>query len=310
MMKKRFLAAVLLSLFAILSNAQALQFIKSDHDPVSSAMGGASSVYSKSAYAAFNNMAAFAFSDDMVDVALSYSDAQPGGTRVRGVNLGGSMCVSDAFGISAAFSGGLGKAYDIVDMDGNKCGRFTPAEYMVSVGASYRFCPYVSVGLNAGYAGTMLADGINYGALVSDIFVMSEFYGARLTLGLSDIGTQISSAGGNRYMLPTSIVAGAGYSADFGSMHKVKVAAESNLWHGGKFSVAVGTSYSFHDFLEVRAGYRYGGRTVIPSYCSAGMGLKIAGVCLDFSYILPVFQNRMSGTWVVGLGFAIGRDDN
>lgn len=308
-MKRGIFLTVLLSLSTILSNAQTLQFVKSDMNSVSSGMGGTSSVYTKTAYTAFNNIASLPFSDETMDFALSYYDVQPKGTHVRGSSLGGAIHITDALGISAAFSGGIGSAYDIIDMDGNIQDSFIPSEYLLSIGASYKLASCLSVGINAGYAGTELAEGKSYGAFVSDIFVMSEFHGARFTLGLSDIGTPIKSVNGSQYMLPTSIVAGAGYTMDWGNNHRTRVAAECSLWYEYKVSASVGASYSFYDILEIRAGYRYRGKTIVPSYCSAGMGLKIAGISLDFSYILPVFQNRLSGTWSVGLSFTICKND-
>lgn len=306
-MKKGLFIFILMCLSAGLSNAQALQFVKSDMDPVSSGMGGVSSVYAKSAYSAFNNMAALPFTDNIMDVALGYYDMQPKGIRVRGADFGGSFRFADAAGVAVAFSGGRGLPYNMIDMDGNLCGTFVPSEYMVSAGAAYKFGSFISVGLSAGYACAELAEGVTYGALVSDLFFMSEIYGARFALGISDIGTAVRSSGGDSYMLPTSIVVGAGYSFDFGGRHSARVAAECNLWTGYKVSASAGLAYNFADLLEIRTGYMYGGKTAIPSHWSAGAGFKFAGISLDCSYTLPLLDNRLSGTWSIGVGFTLGK---
>lgn len=307
MMIKRLFISILLSLSVMMSNAQAFQFVKSGIDPVSSAMGGVSSVYVKPAYSAFNNLAVCSFSEYLMDVAVGYYDMQPNGTRVRGFNVGGYYCIADVLGVSVAFSGGKGLAYDQFDMNGNPCGNFTPSEYMVSVGTAYKLGSFLSFGLNAGYARAGMAPENSYSALVSDFFIMSEFSGVRFTLGISDLGTSIKSISGDSYSLPTTLVAGAGYTMHLGEGHTVRVATESNLWKECKVSTSVGASYMFADLVEIRAGYRYGGSTVIPSYCSAGIGVDVFGLCLDFSYVLPVIHNRLSGSWNIGLSFTIGR---
>lgn len=309
MMKRDLFVIILLSLIPIVGNAQALQFLKADVDPMTSAMGGVTSVYGNSAYSAFNNAALLPFNEQKLDVAIGYYDIQPKGTRVRGMNVGGAYCVNDALGFSFAFSGGRGNPYESIDAEGNFNGRFSPSEYLVSIGAAYGFGQIVSVGLNVGYAMNELSQGVFYNALVSDLFAMAELYGIRLTAGVSDFGTFVRSVSGTSYSLPSSVVVGIGYTFDMWEEHVLKIAAEGNLWKEKKVSASLGASYRYADFLEVRAGYRYGGRTFIPSSFSVGLGLRFAGFGLDFSYLPPVVKNRLSETWSVGLLFSIDKDD-
>ena len=52
----------------------------------------------------------------------------------------------------------------------------------------------------------------------------------------------------------------------------------------------------------VRAGYRYGGKSVIPSYASVGAGVRFAGVKVDLAYV--VSSSPMANTLGVSLGYS------
>jgi hypothetical protein len=56
--------------------------------------------------------------------------------------------------------------------------------------------------------------------------------------------------------------------------------------------------------VSVRAGYRYGGKSVIPSYASVGAGFKLFGVSLDLAYLIASGDSPLQNTLTFGLGYS------
>ena len=131
------------------------------------------------------------------------------------------------------------------------------------------------------YLGNTLAEGQSYSAVSSDIFLMSEFSSFRAAIGVSSLGSKVRSASGESFSLPASATLGLGYGDVFGQRHGVEVLVDADCYFSGAFSAAAGASYTYNDMVSVRAGYRYGGDSVIPSFASVGAGVKLFGVRLD-----------------------------
>jgi hypothetical protein len=55
--------------------------------------------------------------------------------------------------------------------------------------------------------------------------------------------------------------------------------------------------------ISVKAGYKYGGKSIIPSYASVGAGFRFAGVTLDFAYLMGGASSPMKNTLSIGLGY-------
>ena len=64
----------------------------------------------------------------------------------------------------------------------------------------------------------------------------------------------------------------------------------------------MGTSYNFKDMFSLRAGYRYGGESVIPSYASVGLGAGISGVMFNVAYLFA--SETLSNTLCVGCSYS------
>ena len=101
-------------------------------------------------------------------------------------------------------------AYDIYDAGGTVTGSFAPSEMQANVGLGWRFMPWLSLGANARYLSSTLSEGHSYGAVSSDIFVMSRISDFSLALGVSSLGSRVESASGATYSLPASLTFGAG----------------------------------------------------------------------------------------------------
>ena len=70
----------------------------------------------------------------------------------------------------------------------------------------------------------------------------------------------------------------------------------------GAFSAAFGAEYGFNDMIFARAGYRYGGNSVLPSFASVGAGVKVAGIKMNVAYLLA--NDLIGNTLSISLGYS------
>ena len=83
----------------------------------------------------------------------------------------------------------------------------------------------------------------------------------------------------------------------------MNVALDADCYFEGAVAAALGAGYTFNDMFSFNAGYRYGGKSVIPSYASLGVGGRFMGVSLDFAYVLPM-TTSMSNTLSLAVGYS------
>ena len=169
-------------------------------------------------------------------------------------------------------------------------------------GFSYRFLPFLSAGVNVGYASSKLAESASYGAFNADVFVMAKFGGLKVAAGVSDIGSAVSSASGTSFSLPTAATLGAGFQTVAAEKHGIEVNADADYYLAGAFSAALGASYTYNDMISVRAGYRAGSESVIPSFASVGAGVKLMGIKLSVAYLIAS-DSPLANTLALGLGY-------
>jgi hypothetical protein len=199
---------------------------------------------------------------------------------------------------------GMFPEYDIFNDNGSHKGTFTPSDVQFKAGASYRFLPFLSAGVNLGYASSSLAEGVSYGAFNADVFLMSKFADYKVALGLTDLGSAVVSASDVKFSLPSALTLGLGYDKTFADVHKVDVALDLDYYFEGQVAASVGADYTFNNMISFCAGYRYGGNSVIPSYASLGLGGSFYGVSLDLAYVLPVAKSPMSNTLSLAVGYS------
>ena len=302
-MKTRTLIIILIAIFLPASlSAQALPFTAVDYNPISLAKGGTSIVQTSSVSgAAFTNAASVPFSDLKADLAAGYAMWAPDGVSTNVLSFAGAFNIKQELGIALGVSYGMNPAYDVIDASGASKGQFKPTEMQLKAGVSYRFLPFLSLGANIGYASSKLAAGASYGSLDADVFLMAKFGGFKLAAGLSDLGTGITSASGTKYSLPTAVSVGLGYDLSFGEKNAIEVIADGDYYLSGGLAVSLGACYAYDDLIFVRAGYRAGGQTVLPSFMSLGLGVKFAGVRLDLAYLTA---SPLSNTIALGLGYS------
>ena len=289
-------------LFPALAGAQALPFTAAETDAASLGTAGANLVQTGAiANASFSNAAAIPFSDAKMDVAAGYTMWQPTSVGSNMINVGAAYNMNNKLGVAVGFLYGMNPAYDITDASGAVKGQFKPSDMHMNVGVAYRFLPFLSVGANVGYATSSLAKENSYGALAADVYAMAQFSGLRVTAGVANVGTSVKAKNGTAFSLPTSVALGAGYEMAFADVHSVDVLLDADYYFGGWFAAAAGAAYTYNDLVVVRAGYRYGGASPIPSYASVGAGVKFAGAKLDLAYLIG--SSAMKNTLALSLGY-------
>lgn len=300
---------ILIYIFALLMpvavSAQALPFVAADYSAGAMAKAGSNATETSStAFASFENIAAVPYSDKSADLALGYTLWQPSSVSSNVILVGGSYNLADKLGFALGMTYGMLPEYDIFNDNGSHKGTYTPSDVQVNAGASWRFLPFLSAGVNLGYASSSLAEGVSYGAFNVDVFLMSKFADYKVALGLTDLGSAVVSASDVRFSLPSALTLGLGYDKTFVDVHKVDVALDLDYYFDGHVAASIGADYTFNNMISFLAGYRYGGNSVIPSYASLGLGGRFFGVNLDLAYVLPVAKSPMSNTLSLAVGYS------
>ena len=302
-------AAAFMTSFPALLHAQpgseALPHVRIVQDPQAAAMGGAGIVSTASmAYASYTNAAAIPYSEKSLDVAVAYQNWQPSAASTDFISIAGAYNIRDKVGITVGFSYGANPEYETFNAYGESSGMFSPSDMQANVGIGWRFLPFLSAGVNVKYVRSAVAEGHSFGAVASDIFLMSKLEDFKVALGVSSLGSKVTSASGAKYSLPTSVSLGAGYGHVFGEKHGLEILADADWYFSNAVSVEAGAAYTFNDLVSVRAGYHYGGESVIPSYASAGAGVKFFGVRIDAAYIIGTGDSPLKNTFLIGAGYS------
>lgn len=300
-----YFTVISLLLIPVAASSQALSYVAADMDAASLSMAGANVTETSSvANAAFTNAAAIPFFGAKADVSAGYTLWQPSAAQVNAVNVAGAYNIKEKFGVAVGFRYGMNPAYQITNESGAGKETFSPSDIQANVGLAWRFLPYLSVGANIGYASSTLAKGYSYGALTSDIFVMSKFSDFKVALGVSNLGTKVKTASKAAFSLPTSVTLGAGYDKVFAQKHGVGVNLDADYYLAGSaVAAAVGAGYTYDDMVSVKAGYRYGGDSVLPSFASVGVGVKYFGAKLDLAYLIATGDSPLKNTLAISLGY-------
>ena len=303
MKKIIYIVGALMLLFPALAGAQALPYTAAETDAVSLGKAGANLTETNSvANAAFSNAATIPFSEDKFDVSAGYTMWQPSAVNTTMINVGAAYNMNNKFGVALGMMYGMNPAYDVISSTGAAKGQFKPSDMHLNLGLAYRFLPVLSVGANVGYASSSLATDYSYGAVTADVFLMTEISGFKATVGVANLGTAVTSADKKKYALPASAALGLGYELDFAEKHNVNVALDADYYFNGGLAAAVGAEYTFGGLATVRAGYRYGGNTPVPSYASVGAGAKFMGIKLDLAYLIG--SGAAKNTLAIGVGYS------
>ena len=244
------------------------------------------------------------FESKKLDADVSY--VYPGKGSVSYVGLDADFLVMDNLAVSLDAAYGMGKSYDTYNISGIRTGSFKPGELMLKFGAGYRFTQSLAANVRLGYLSESLAENASYGAFAADLSVNAMFSVSDMTevaaeAGVYNVGTAVSSASGQKFGLPSSVGLGGGLIQNIGEKNSLQVLARLDYYFHSAVSASLGLDFCVADMISVRAGYRYGGKSVLPSFMSLGLGVKFAGVRLDLAYLTA---SPLSNTIALGLGYS------
>lgn len=291
-------------LFAILAGAvsinlcaqNAMDFLNITPDAASYGVAGTSVARGADAYAIENNMAAASLSESTMDVALGYAIWNPQNVKTGIISASGFYKFGEKFSLGVGFKNFTEPSYDITSAEGRIGSSYTPKEMAVSVGASYRIIPSLSVGLDVKYASSALAENAKASSVAADISLAFSSKGFTAGLSANNIGSK-PKYGEYSYSLPMMFKGGVGYSiAGF------TASAEADYIMNSGFMAGIGAEYLIVNIVAVRAGYHYGAEKTIPSYASVGLGVKFIGIELNATYLLA--SKTLGNTLLFGLGYS------
>ena len=276
--------------------AQTLPSLSLNQDPRALSLGMAGVASDAGAYAVQNNIAAVSHSGKTLDAQVGYGIWQPSYANLRTTSAAAIYHHGKlGFGLDVKklnmpeYSGISGNGTDIRDSE------FTPGELNVAAGASYAVIDCLSVGLTLRYVSSKLAADASAGVFGTDLSVHFKKNGISAGLSVNNIGTKVKYSDVS-WPQPMSAKIGAGYDLSLGTS-ALAFLAEADVMFAGGVMAGLGCEYSFKEMIYARAGYHYGNSVnVIPSFASAGLGLKLFGAQLNVAYLFgsAVLANSMN----------------
>lgn len=275
------LAAGLMTLEAAAQTSEALPFIQMDYNPVSLATGST----------LIPSSAVLPLSDVKLAGGVAYESYMPGLSPTNYISAGAAGKL-DKLGLSIAFSRGSGEP-----VTGEK---FVPSEILVNAGVSYAVTDFLAIGANVKYGKEQLLANYANSAVAFDVFAAGKFSGFEFAAGASALGGKVQSESTGDFSLPAAITIGGGYTAKFAEVHAITARIKADRYFSGPIAAGFGFEYGYDGLAFARAGYHYGGDSIVPSFASAGLGLKIGEFTLDAAYLFA--SNILGGTFSVGVG--------
>ena len=263
--------------------SEALPFMQMDFNPVSLAMGSSG----------LPTAAILLQGDTRLAAGVAYENYMPelGSTQYI---IGGVAGAVGNFGASLGFTRGTGE-----DITGE---RFTPSETLVNAGFSYAVTRTLSAGINVKFAREQLLSDYSLQAVAADLFVAGKVDAFDFAAGVCSVGTQVESESTGSFNLPSAATAGCGYVYDADSF-SVCTRAKADYYFSGYLAAGIGAELLYDGMFAVRAGYHYGGESIIPNFASAGLGLHVGEFTLDAAYIFASDALKNSFSICAGVKF-------
>ncbi len=285
-----------------LLNAQTLPSLLVSSD--AAAVGTALTAVGKSAgaYPLESNVASMALMDGKMAAGASFGLWQPSYASNKVLGLGAAYRVGErlAFGLQAKSFGQ--QPYDIVTESGSVKGSFTPRELSAGLGVAYAFADFLSAGVTARMVNSSLAESASASVFGLDAALFFKKESLSAGLALCNLGGKVSY-GDASHSQPALLKAGAAYRFGSPEGHSVTGSLEADYLFAGAFSAGLGAEYSLKELLFIRAGYHYGSKDKgLPSFASAGLGVKLFGVELNAAYLLA--SDTLGGSLCLGLGYS------
>jgi long-subunit fatty acid transport protein len=270
----------------VLTNPVAMEFAARPTDPVTFALGGTS---------AFHSAAARVQEEMKMDASVI---ATPWSTKTsKEFDLGADIFFKAGkhFGAGVNFGMGLGEKYNPGIAGKNS---FQPMDMAVGASVAYGIIPAVGIGASVRYLYSKTTPQHHFGTVGADILLSGGVKGFRYAAGVTNIGGKVKAADGTKYAIPAAGTVAVGYDHAF-SKHGIGASFQGDYFFKGGFRCGVGAQYNYNEMVYVRAGYSYGGKTVLPSYASLGAGFHFKGFHLDVAALI----GDITGTVMIGAGY-------
>lgn len=301
---EKLICTIALVTHVFVSFGQTLPVANIDIDPKTIGLGFVDMVSDNVESAVFGNPAMMSFSDFKAVVSGSYCYWQPDVFKEHRSFLSGSYKINDRWAVAAGLANGTGSPYDMYGNDAEFLGKFTPLNFHVKAGASYKMLPYLSLGMNVGFVDNIMTPKSADMACMADLFVMSSVSDFKVAVGARNVGIAWTGAGTALDDLPFMASAGASYGASFYEKHDVGMYAQYDFTSKDAMSTSIGVSYSYRNFFSVRAGGRIGYGKV-QSLATLGCGLMLNSIEFNVAYVIPLREVTLSDTISVSVVYSI-----
>lgn len=192
------------------------------------------------------------------------------------------------------------QAVKLYSETGASAGTFTPKEMYFGAGFSYWIADALNIGVKGRFVSSSIYKNTSASAFAADVefkYVKNAFAAG---VAVCNIGSKVKyGSAGTENKLPSLLKFGAQYKAQFG----LKGVLEGDYLFAGGFMGSAAAEYSIKEIAFLRLGYHFGNDTkTIPSFVSAGLGVKFKGISLDAAYLFG--SKILSNTLMITLGYS------
>lgn len=289
-------AGLLASAYAYSQDAAgvALEFAARPTDPVSYAQGGTSAFYS----------AAVRLEDEQPGVTASLMFAPFKTKATKATDMGANIFIKTgrlAFGVSGFRE--AGESMDIINAQGQLEGTFKPTNMALGASVAFNIVPAydLNVGVTARYLESKLTSSSKLNTVAFDVMFSGDIQkeSMELAAGVTNVGGKVKAEDGSKYPIPGAFTIAYKYYYELAAAHCLDLRIQEDVFFKGGNRHAVGMQYTYNNMLAARLGYTKGGNTVLPSYFSAGAGVKFGGLSLDVAALF----GDLAGTFIAGLTY-------
>ncbi len=296
-MKKTVLTIFISAMTLVAASAQSMPSLFIPSDPTAAAVAGSSMAREATAFASADNACAMSFSPKTFAIASSYGMWAPETADNKVISIGSFFRTGERLTVGLSGSYLADNAMNITNANGAVTGSFSPKDIIARAAVSYLLTDALSLGVSGKFLSSSIAPDMSGTAFGGDVSLMFRQNSLSAALALCNLGSSISY-GGDSYSMPAYLRAGAAYSE--GSL---VLSAEADYLLDGAFGAALGAEYGIADIAFLRAGYHYGAEDMgLPSFASAGLGVKFAGFEFNAAYLLA--SETLGGTMTFGLGYS------
>ena len=282
------IATGLISLAAAAQNptSEALPFMQLDYNPSSLAMGST----------VVPTATLLPFCDIKVAGGVTYQNYLPriSATQYIGGGMAGRL---DKIGYSISFVHGTGEKIYVMDATVDY---YVPRDILLNAGVSYAFVDFMALGVNVKYAKETPWINSSIDGLAADVILAGKVNDIDFTAGVSSIGPKVKSQSSAEYDLPGAITVGAGYRYEASDEHALTIRAKLDSYFTSGLAAGAGVEYCWSGMVSARAGYHYGGESIVPTFASAGLGICYSGITLDAAYLFA--SDVLGGTFAISAG--------